>query len=507
MDVFVARQPIFNRSRELFAYELLFRSDDIHNEFDGTEDESATTQVIANSLLSIGLENVVGHHKAFINFNENLLRAGLHSMLPRDQIVLEILESVELNEELTELCRNLRGQGYTIALDDFTADPCREPLTHIAHMIKVDIHATDEAEQQRILRTYQPRGIEIIAERVETFEEFEWAKRAGYDHFQGFFFAKPMLMRGRQIPAAKFNCLRLLREMQSTELDFGRLQELISQDVSFSYKLLRYVNSALFSPAMQIDSIGQSLMVLGEEGVRHWVAVAALPELAKDKPGELVTHSLVRASFCDRLAKLAGAPQQSQGFLMGLFSLLDALIDIPLDEALRQVGVSPAISAALLGTAQEQDLLRNVYALACMYERSEWKAVAAGAVQLKIDPAGLGRAYSEATLWAQHALHATTRLGNSRKEPRHPAQGSLRIRWEDAEGRERTLNAQLKNVSKSGLQLQVIDSIPVRTLVSCNEPQLGIAGTGSVRYCNPCRGKYLIGLEFANGTGWPKRSA
>ncbi|HLH00937.1 MAG TPA: HDOD domain-containing protein [Bryobacteraceae bacterium] len=506
MDVFVARQPIFNRSRELFGYELLFRSDDLINEFDGTAAESATTQVIANSLLSIGLENIIGGNKAFINFNDRLLRAGLHSMLPRDQVVLELLETVEPDEDLAVLCRALRNEGYTIALDDFTGDPRFEPLTQIAQMIKVDIQATSEPEQERILRTYRPRGLSIVAERVETIEDFERAHRAGYDHFQGFFFARPALMKGRQIPAAKFNCLRLLREMQSPELDFGHLQAIISQDLSFSYKLLRYVNSALFSPRTQIESIGQSLMMLGEEGVRHWVALAALPELAKDKPGELVTHSLVRAGFCERLAHLAGIQPENQGFLMGLFSLLDALIDVPLDEALRQVGVGPTISSALLGGAPEQDLLWDVFRLACCYETCDWNTVAAEASKLKIDSSGLARAYSDSTFWAQRALHATTRAGNSRRESRHPIDGSLRIRWQDEEGRERMCNAQLENVSRSGLRLHVPDRIPVRALVSCNDPRVGISGSGSVRYCNASRGKYVIGLEFTNGTGWPKHA-
>ncbi len=507
MDVFVARQPIFDRARELFGYELLFRSNAISSQFDGTADESATSQVIANSLFSIGLENIVGGNRAFINFNDGLLRGGLHTMLPRKQIVLEILESVKPDTDLIALCRNLRKEGYTIALDDFVGDPSFEPLTEIAQIIKVDIHATPESEQERMLRTYRPRGIAMLAERVETAGEFERARRAGYDHFQGFFFARPAIVKGRQIPAAKFNCLRLLGELQKTDLDFDRLKVMISQDLSFSYKLLRYVNSALFSPRAEINSIAQSLMLLGETGVRHWIAVAALPELAKDKPGELVTHSLVRASFCERLASLAGIREWRQGFLMGMFSLLDALIDVPLDAALRQVGVAPAIAAALLGTAPDQDPWRSVYNLACLYEKCDWDAVGAAASKLGIGASDLTRAYSESTFWAQRALHATTRQRNSRREARHLTEGSIRIRWEDESGNERVATAQLENVSTSGLHLRMPDRIAVGALVSCYDSQIGISGTGCVRYCNTSRGKYLVGLEFTNGTGWRKGSS
>ena len=507
MEVFLARQPILNRARELHGYELLFRANLGSNQFDGTADESATTQVIANSLLSIGFENVVGAKKAFVNFNEQLLRAGLYTLLPGDRVVLEILESVEFNDGLMELCIDLREQGYTLALDDFTADSCLEPLTGIARIIKVDMQAVPRTEQERMLRTYRPRGIEMIAERVETSEEFEWALQAGYDHFQGFFFARPVLVRGRQIPAAKFNCLRLLRETQTPDLDFNRIEAVISQDLSLSYKLLRYVNSALFSPAVQINSIGQSLMMLGESNVRQWIALAALPELAKDKPGELVMHSLLRASFCERLAQLTtSVPEGGQGFLMGMFSLLDALIDLPLEDALKQVGVGPGIADALLGTASQRNLLRDIYSLACSYERCDWNAVTAAAATLRIQASGISQAYSEATLWAQRALHATSRQSNSRREARFPQTAALRVLWEDEEGRERISNAQIKNASKSGLQLQVPDKIPLRSLLRCNDPKIGISGTGSVRYCTPFRGQYLIGLDFANGTGALKRS-
>jgi EAL and modified HD-GYP domain-containing signal transduction protein len=249
-------------------------------------------------------------------------------------------------------------------------------------------------------------------------------------------------VRGRQIPSAKFYCLRLLQEMQKPDVDFNRLEAVISQDLSFSFKLLRYVNSALFSHVVPIDSIAQVLMMLGENGVRHWVALAALPELAKNKPGELVTHSLLRASFCERLAKLSIGPESRQGFLMGLFSLLDALIDLPLDEALRQAGVGPVITTALLGTGAEPGVLREIYSLARSYEQCDWPAASATAAKRKIEQSGINQAYSDATLWAQRALHATTRQGNSRREVRMSKNGSLRILWEDDRGAGANLECQ-----------------------------------------------------------------
>jgi c-di-GMP-related signal transduction protein len=501
MDVFVARQPIFDRSRELYAYELLFRSDDVDNRFDGTEAGSATTQVIANSLLTIGLENVAGGKKAFLNFDEQLLMGGLHSMLPPEAVVLEILESVGPSDELIAACYELNRQGYTFALDDFVGGQRLEPLTQIAKIIKVDMRATSKPDQERLLETYRPRGITMLAEKVETHEEFEWARNAGYDYFQGYFFARPAVLRAQQIPASKVNCLRLLREMQNSELDYERLTSIISQDVSFSYKLLRYVNSALFARYGETTSISHALARLGEEAIRHWVALAALPVLAKDKPGELVTHSLVRASFCERLSRQAGLAEPGQGFLMGLFSLLDALLDVPLEEALRQTGVEPLISGALLGTSQN-DPLGDVFQLVCRYEAADWKAVSASAAKLDTKASCVGQAYSESTLWAQQALHATTRKTNSRREVRHAVQGSINVMWEDSSGHQQATVAQLLNVSVHGVQLQLSQRLNVQNAVSCSAPKLGISGRGVVRYCNPKQGKYVIGLEFPNGSGW-----
>ncbi len=263
MEVFVARQPIFDRKGQLYAYELLYRSGSVCNEFDGSDAGAATRQVIASTLLSIGLENILCGTKAFLNFDHRLLSDRMHLSLPRQAIVIEILESVEPTADLIALCRSIHNQGYAIALDDFVSQPEFEPLTHIAKLIKVDLRATAKEEQERLLRTYQPRGIAMLAEKVETHAEYEWARRAGYDLFQGYFFARPAIVSGRQIPAVQATCLRLLRETQREDLDFARLESLIREDVSLTFKLLRYVNSALFGRREKTNSIGRAFAGAG----------------------------------------------------------------------------------------------------------------------------------------------------------------------------------------------------------------------------------------------------
>jgi len=407
VDVFVARQPIFDREWRVYGYELLYRSDAANNEFDGTEAASATTQVISNTLLSIGLENLVCGKKAFLNFDKTLLTDGAHLSLPREATVLEILETVEPTVDLLELCRGIHEQGYAIALDDFVSSPQFEPLAQLAQLIKVDMRVTTRAEQQRLLRTYQPRGIALLAEKVETYEEFEWARTAGYDYFQGYFFARPNVIHSQQLPASKVNCLRLLSEMQQTELDFKRVEDLISGDVALTYKLLRYANSALFGRHDEIRSIGHALAIVGGDNIRRWVALATLPMLATDKPGELVTLSIVRARFCESLVQLAGITLGNEAFLMGMFSLMDALLDRPLDETLQGVSLKPEITQALLGTGPEQNPLATIYRLARRYELGDWDEVEILAKSCGFPASAAGKAYAEATQWAERMVTAT----------------------------------------------------------------------------------------------------
>jgi EAL and modified HD-GYP domain-containing signal transduction protein len=244
----------------------------------------------------------------------------------------------------------------------------------------------------------------MLAEKVETYEEFEWTRAAGYDYFQGYFFARPSLMRSQQVPANKLHCLRLLTEVQKPELDFKRLEALIRLDVALAYRLLRYVNSALFSHRTGIRSIESAMTILGTDNLRRWVALATLPVLATDKPGELATLSLVRARFCESLIELAGLRQHSEAFLMGMFSVLDALLDQPLQEALFSASVGSGITQALLGTAPAGSTLARIYQLTRRYELGDWDEVEALSTASGFTGSAAGAAYVEAAGWAQRML-------------------------------------------------------------------------------------------------------
>jgi c-di-GMP-related signal transduction protein len=399
MDVFVARQAILNRHKDVYGYELLFRSSDGKNTFDGSDSNSATAQVIANTIFSAGLEGILGGKRAFINFDRSMLLDGTFSILPKDVLVIEILETVEPDEEVVAACARLSEDGYMIALDDFVHHDKFEPLIEKAHIIKVDLRSTPRTEQQRLVKRYGKRGMRMLAEKVETMEEFEWARSIGFDLFQGYFFTKPIVVHGRQISTSKMACLRLLQEAQREELDFDKLRTMIKDDVSFSYKLLRFTNSALFAHQSEIRTIDHALMVLGEEGIRRWVAVAALPLLAADKPHELVVQSLLRARFAEELGRTGGFSPSPICFQMGLFSLLDALLDRTIEYALQQIRLAPVVEQTLLGTAPSEDRMAIVYALVRCYELGDWDTVTTLADQLGVPAVDVGEAYLKSAYW------------------------------------------------------------------------------------------------------------
>ncbi len=501
MEVFVARQPIFDRKREVVAYELLFRADEAATSYGSMDSVEATTNVIANSLLSIGIGQMIGDKKAFINFDKSVLLGGLHTILPPEVLVVELLETIQADAEVLAACAKLSQQGYTIALDDYIPHQM-EPLTKFANIIKVDLRTLDKKEQTGLLTKYKPRGIEMLAEKVETAEEFEWALGAGYDYFQGYFFAKPSTLRARQMPSTKVVCLRLLSMIQEPDLDFAALEKLISSDVSFAFKLMRFANSALFARSADVQSIQHALVITGEKGIRHWAALATLQVMAKDKPAELIVYSLIRARFCERLLQIAGDGRAHLGFLMGLFSLLDGLLDLPIEEALATVKLNPEVTCAILGKSGDGDVFRNVLELVRAFEAGKWEVVVECAARLRIERSVVGELYASSTLWSQQVLRATARMSETRKHARRAIAGTMQVLLDPGTGRERVLNARVMNVSKTGLQIQVGEQLPTRTYLSCNDTKLGISGRGCVRYCTHSKGKYLVGLEFSSGTGW-----
>lgn len=402
MDVFIARQPIFDRSKRVVAYELLFRQGMI-NAYENSDADQATLDVINNGFLLIGMGNLTGNKKAFINFTSTLLKKGVVLSLSKELVVVEILEDVVIDEELIECCRTLKDQGYTLALDDFVFKPEYLPLMDLIDIIKVDFTITTGSERFEILKKFDSGKIKFLAEKVETHEEFKEALRAGYSYFQGYFFSKPVILSTKNVQGNRLSHLGILQELSKPEIDFVKIEELIKKDVSLSYKLLRFINSAAFGFRTKVESIKHALTLLGENELARWAYIVALKDICFDKPDELIITSIIRAKFGELIAGRIGYGNRAQDiFLMGMLSMIDTITGMPMETILEELPISEDIKKALLG---QENTFSEIYELLIAYETGEWTDFMECSQKLGFGVKDAPQLYLKSIEWADEFYH------------------------------------------------------------------------------------------------------
>ena len=397
VEVLLARQPILDVRQKVYGYELLYRSAGADS-YDGSDAGRATGTVLANALCVLGLDRVTGGRPAFINFPEGLLDGDFVSALSPESVVIELLETVRPTAEVLEQCRALKERGYRLALDDFSGAPELEVLAGLADILKVDFLATGGEQRRRLAKRYRGR-LCLLAEKVETGEEFREARSLGYELFQGYFFARPSLLRRKDIPAGKLRLLGLLRELQREELEFGRVEALIREEAGLVYKLLRFVNSAAFHLRSPIENIRHALVLLGEQQLRRWATIVTMAGMGAGKPEELVRGVAVRAHLLEGLAQLCGfGGRAPEFFLVGMLSGMDALLDCTLEDLLQHLPVTGAMRRALLapGGDYEDCEMCSALALAEACERGDWDRLAQLARRFGVAPAEINRLYLDA---------------------------------------------------------------------------------------------------------------
>jgi EAL and modified HD-GYP domain-containing signal transduction protein len=373
MGILVARQPIFDRSLHVCGYEILCRPG-IRADSDSGQRDHASKRVIVNTFLLLGLDRVTSGKKAFINFTQRLLLDGIGFNLPKDLIVIEILEDVIPDKDLIQVCTKLQAAGYMLALDDFVlANDGLKPFLKMVDILKVDFRENSDREKRVIAENLRGTKIKLLAEKVETRAEFNIGLEAGYEYFQGFFFQKPEIIPGRDIPGYKLNNLKVLQEVNREDIQYDALAETISRDVSLSYKLLNYINSAYFGMRQQVQSVRHAIMLLGNKEIRKWVSLVLLMGLGADKPEELLVTSLIRANLCESLAKcLRLKGWESELYMLGLLSLIDVIVGRPLIEIIRDLPLSRDIKVALGG---ERNKYKDILDMVLNYERANWIAL------------------------------------------------------------------------------------------------------------------------------------
>ena len=368
MDVFVARQSILDRKKKLFSYELLFRTG-MDNAFPNLDGDTATSSLLSSSFFSSGIDKISGGRKSFINFTEALILQGTPAMFPREKIMVEILENIKPSEEVIKACRELKNKGYTLALDDFEYTAEYRPLLDLVDVVKIDFRLTPLEKIKEMLPQLKKYKCKLLAEKIETYDEFNKASELGFSYFQGYFFSKPEILKNRDIPPGKLTVLELINTVHKSEFDVTKLEKLISRDVAVSYKLLKYLNSAYYSRLSPLKSIRQAIAYLGEQGVKMFVSLIATSQLADDKPNELIRLAIIRAKFLELLGKELRL-DSGELFLMGLFSLIDAMLDNPMDYLVSQLPLSESVRKALVFKSGD---LYPYLQLAELFETADWQ--------------------------------------------------------------------------------------------------------------------------------------
>ncbi|WP_448249992.1 EAL and HDOD domain-containing protein [Thalassotalea agariperforans] len=401
MYSYVARQPIIDLNQNLIAYELLFR-DGESNQFPNICPDQATSNILTNNHLTLGIEKVTSGHTAFINFHADTLIKNFPSFLDPKNVVIEILEDVPITDELIDACKELKAKGFKFALDDHDFDPKWDIFFPLIDIIKVDVLDASIIDISRYIRRLQDYNITLLAEKVETKEQFEKYKLLGFTLFQGYFFAKPEMIKQKKANTAKQNILELIQHASAKEMDFSKISDTFSKDPGLTYKLLRFINSPVYGRNQEITSLKHALAYIGELELKKFISLLALSDLSSGKCMELMRFSLVRAKFCEIISeKLHDDNNPPKAFLTGILSLIDGILDQQINTVFDIIPIHNDIKEALMN---KNNYLRHYLTLAKLTEQGDWKKSSLLTIKLGLANKDTYNAHMQAIEWADDIL-------------------------------------------------------------------------------------------------------
>lgn len=400
MDVFIARQPVLDLNGYVFGYEILYRDSEA-NHFSESDADFASGNTLTRCFIDFGISELTNGKKAFINFTGEFLKNNIATIFPSDVIIIEILENIEITEDILLSCKVLKSLGYTLAIDDFTFQPGYDELIKLADIIKIDFRATPQEEIKKIIRKYWRPGLSFLAEKVETRNEYYAAVKMGFKYFQGYYFAQPEINKKKKFIAYKENRFRLMTLLNSENAEFEDIAKLIEGDLSFSYEILKLVNSAYYGRINQLKSIRFALVMLGMNEIKKWLYLAFISDLRNDQPEEIINISMLRGKFLENLAVYANKKQiASEMLTVGMFSTIDLLLNKPMQEALEEMHFSDSIRNVLSGK-DTTGFTAQCFNIALKYEQGEWDDAASAAAPLNITVLDLNAAYVDSIKWIQ----------------------------------------------------------------------------------------------------------
>ncbi|MEW9798853.1 EAL and HDOD domain-containing protein [Alteromonas sp. CYL-A6] len=408
MFAYVARQPIFDANKDVFAYELLFRNGE-DNCFPDIPPDEATSKILTSTHLSLGIEEITGDKLAFINFHRDTLMYRFPTSLDANSVVIEVVETIGVNDAILAACKHIRGLGYPIALDDYDLDGRWDAFLPFTSYIKLDITEIPHDRIAELIPKLKAQRIKVIVEKVETSDEFETFRTLGADYFQGYFLARPEIVRHRNIGPSALTMIDLIGASASPELNLDEVNAIIQRDASLTYLLLRFINNPLLNKRHEITSLKHALNYMGEVEVKKFIALLALANLSEGKPNELLQMALVRARFCELISILLKEREDPPtGFLTGLLSLLDAMMEQSMTELVKKIPISERVKSALCG---EPNLLRDCLEAIQCFESANWRGIRRFADKYGVKQTLLHAFYNEAIKWAR-AMNASARLAS-----------------------------------------------------------------------------------------------
>ena len=401
--VFVSRQPILDATGKVFGYELLHRETTTTAPAGGEAAEAAGARGLTDVVLGLGLDTLAEGKPAFLNFTRELLVGQAATLLPAAKTVIQLRRGLQVDEAVVTACRELHDAGYRLALD-FISDPESERLLPFVKFLKIDVRSMSTAAAATLVKRFSVGNAKVIAEKVEAAEAFKEAKGAGFTLFQGYYFCRPITCRATALPQRKLAYLQLLAALRQPNVGVREIEEIVKHDMSLSYRVLRCVNSAAFGLRSEVTSIRQALVMIGIAPIRKWVSVWSIAGLTSGGTSELATVSLLRARCCELLGeKLGGRVADSEMFLLGLCSLLDAILDKPLAEAIADLPLPGDMRAALLG---DDNVPRQILDVVIAYENGQWDEALEKAKVLGLTEDSPATVYSDALKWARELSRA-----------------------------------------------------------------------------------------------------
>lgn len=407
MELYLARQPIFNKNLHVEAYELLYKSAETSMDSDTDRDKEALI-VINNSTLSFNFKNLTNNKVAYINFTPGLIRDEVPTFFIPSDIVVEISEGSWYDTEFISAISYMRDKGYKVALTGFYGAPIQISMLNFVDIVKVDFSRCSKEDRESIVSKYINNNMCFIADKVVSRQEFDDAVKYGYELFQGTFFAEPVTLTGKDIEPADTVYLQVLNELTKEGTDFNRLTKMIKSDVAMSYKLLRIINTVAYYSSFRINSIRQAVVTLGIVELRKWILILMVEKSSKNKPIEILRQSLLRARLYEIIAKQTGRiSTSSEAFLVGMFSMIDALMDRSKEDIIEELPVNEDIKDGILG---KSDYYNEVESIVMSHENGDWSEFERLCIKNSILPQIIIEDYYDAAKWIDEITNESEKV-------------------------------------------------------------------------------------------------